>query len=111
MAHHLPPDAARVGVIRPIATDPGGPSDLALPAAQQALDRAGLAVADVDLIVFATMTPDVTFPGSACYLQDKLGCGTIGAGITPQRTSAREKRAEAVASATSQQATMPTPPP
>ena len=33
----------------------------------------------VDLIVFATMTPDVAFPGSGCYLQDKLGCQTVGA--------------------------------
>jgi 3-oxoacyl-[acyl-carrier-protein] synthase-3 len=79
LAHHLPADAARVGVVRPIASDPGGPSDLALPAAQNALERAGLVVADVELIVFATMTPDVTFPGAACYLQDKLGCGTVGA--------------------------------
>src|SRR5207247_30517 len=35
--------------------------------------------ADVDLIVFATMTPDVAFPGSGCYLQNKLGCRTVGA--------------------------------
>lgn len=79
LAHHLPPDAARVGVVRPIATDPGGPSDLAVPAAQQALAQAGLGVGDVQFIVFATMTPDVTFPGSACFLQDKLGCDTVGA--------------------------------
>jgi 3-oxoacyl-[acyl-carrier-protein] synthase-3 len=68
-----------VGVTRPIAIDPGGPSDLALPAAQRALEHAGLGVADVELIIFATMTPDVTFPGSACFLQDKLGCETVGA--------------------------------
>lgn len=79
LAHHLPPDAARGGVVRPIASDPGGPSDLALPAARHALERAGLGVGDVELIVFATMTPDVTFPGSACFLQDKLGCDTVGA--------------------------------
>ena len=79
LAHHLPADVARAGVVRPIATDPGGPSDLAVPAAQQALAQAGLGVGDVEFIVFATMTPDVTFPGSACYLQDKLGCDTVGA--------------------------------
>jgi 3-oxoacyl-[acyl-carrier-protein] synthase-3 len=33
----------------------------------------------VDLIVFATMTPDIPFPGSGCFLQHKLGCRTIGA--------------------------------
>jgi 3-oxoacyl-[acyl-carrier-protein] synthase III len=65
--------------VRPIASDPGGPSDLAVPAAHQALEQAGVGVGDVEFIVFATMTPDVTFPGSACYLQDKLGCETIGA--------------------------------
>ena len=56
-----------------------GPSDLAREAALPALTGAGLEPADVDLIVFATMTPDVAFPGSGCYLQDKLGCRTVGA--------------------------------
>lgn len=79
LAHHLPPDTARVGVTRPIASEPGGPSDLAVLAAQKSLQRAGLTERDVELIVFATMTPDVTFPGSACFLQDKLGCDTVGA--------------------------------
>jgi 3-oxoacyl-[acyl-carrier-protein] synthase-3 len=68
-----------VGVTRPIASDPGGASDLALPAARSALERAGLSERDVQLLIFATMTPDVTFPGAACYLQDKLGCDTVGA--------------------------------
>jgi 3-oxoacyl-[acyl-carrier-protein] synthase III len=56
-----------------------GPSDLGTEAARDAVARAGFAVDDVDLIVFATMTPDVAFPGSGCYLQDKLGCRTVGA--------------------------------
>jgi 3-oxoacyl-[acyl-carrier-protein] synthase-3 len=60
--------------------EPGrGPSDLGRDAAEVALARAGLAPADVDLIVFATMTPDIAFPGSGCFLQDKLGCRTVGA--------------------------------
>jgi 3-oxoacyl-[acyl-carrier-protein] synthase-3 len=33
----------------------------------------------VELVIFATMTPDVTFPGPGCYLQHKLACRTIGA--------------------------------
>jgi 3-oxoacyl-[acyl-carrier-protein] synthase-3 len=33
----------------------------------------------VDLIVFASMTPDIAFPGSGCFLQHKLGCRTVGA--------------------------------
>ncbi len=56
-----------------------GPSDLARHAAEKALAGSGATVEDLSLIVFATATPDVTFPGSACYLQHKLGAGTIGA--------------------------------
>ena len=61
------------------AADGEGPSHLAREAALAALAGAGLEPADVDLIVFATMTPDVAFPGSGCYLQHQLGCRTVGA--------------------------------
>src|ERR1700691_5076266 len=50
-----------------------GASDLALPAAKMAIERAGRTVRDVDMIIFATLSPDVNFPGSGCYLGDKLG--------------------------------------
>jgi 3-oxoacyl-[acyl-carrier-protein] synthase III len=56
-----------------------GPSDLGREAALGALAAAGLEPADVDLIVFATMTPDIPFPGPGCFLQHKLGCRTVGA--------------------------------
>jgi 3-oxoacyl-[acyl-carrier-protein] synthase-3 len=56
-----------------------GPSDLAADAARMALTRAGLQARDVELLLFATMTPDVAFPGSGCFLQDKLGVEPIGA--------------------------------
>ncbi len=56
-----------------------GPSDLAREASLAALAGAGLGPADVDLIVFATITPDIAFPGSGCYLQHKLACRTVGA--------------------------------
>jgi 3-oxoacyl-[acyl-carrier-protein] synthase-3 len=56
-----------------------GPSDLAKVAAANALREAGIGATDIDFLIFATMTPDVTFPGAGCYLQHKLGCGTIGA--------------------------------
>ena len=60
--------------------DPGvGPSDLAKVAAAAAIARASLDSKDVEFLIFATMTPDVTFPGAGCYLQHKLGCATVGA--------------------------------
>ena len=72
--------AELTGVTRRHHADDGhGPSDLAREAALAALASAGLGPADVDLIVFATMTPDIAFPGSGCFLQEKLGCRTVGA--------------------------------
>ncbi len=50
-----------------------GSSDLAVPAAKMAVERAGRTLKDVDMIIFATLSPDVTFPGSGCLLADKLG--------------------------------------
>jgi 3-oxoacyl-[acyl-carrier-protein] synthase-3 len=72
--------SAASGVERRHYAAPGlGPSDLAKLAAEQALAAARLTPDDVDLIVFATMTPDIPFPGSGCFLQHKLGCRTVGA--------------------------------
>ncbi len=48
-------------------------SDLALPAAQAAMQAAGVQPADIDLIVVATSTPDMVFPSTAAILQHKLG--------------------------------------
>jgi len=48
-------------------------SDLALPAAQAALDAAGITAGEIDLIIVATSTPDMVFPSTACLLQQKLG--------------------------------------
>ncbi|MDP6570743.1 MAG: beta-ketoacyl-ACP synthase III [Candidatus Marinimicrobia bacterium] len=56
-----------------------GPSDLAIPATEQALLAAGLTVKDIDFIIFATSTPDYYAPGSGCLLQEKMGFGEIGA--------------------------------
>jgi 3-oxoacyl-[acyl-carrier-protein] synthase-3 len=64
----------RSGVEARHFVDPGtGTSDLALGASRKALEAAGLSPDDVDLIVFATMTPDHFFPGSGALLQAKLG--------------------------------------
>ncbi|MDB5448515.1 MAG: fabH [Phenylobacterium sp.] len=49
-------------------------SDLATAAARRALAAAGRTPADVDLIVVATTTPDLTFPATATIVQRKLGC-------------------------------------
>ncbi|HCL57826.1 MAG TPA: 3-oxoacyl-ACP synthase [Spirochaetia bacterium] len=54
-------------------------SDIAVKAAQNALDMAGLKAQDIDMILFATVTPDMVFPATACLVQNKLGCRTIPA--------------------------------
>ena len=55
-------------------TDDQPVSDLAVGAAQRALAAAGRTPADVDLIIVATTTPDLTFPATATIVQRKLGC-------------------------------------
>lgn len=47
-------------------------SDLGLLAARKAIEDAGIEKEDVDMIIFATLSPDHHFPGSACYMQPKL---------------------------------------
>jgi 3-oxoacyl-[acyl-carrier-protein] synthase-3 len=64
----------RTGIrARHFAADGVTCSDLALPAAQAALQAAGRTVGDVDLIIVATSTPDMVFPSTAALLQAKLG--------------------------------------
>lgn len=48
-------------------------SDLGTKAAQAALDMAGLQASDIDAVVVATSTPDLTFPSAATMIQHKLG--------------------------------------
>jgi 3-oxoacyl-[acyl-carrier-protein] synthase-3 len=55
------------------AADDVAVSDLAVQAARQALDAAGRTPADVDLIIVATTTGDLTFPATATIVQHKLG--------------------------------------
>ena len=55
-------------------------SDLAVKAARVALERAGLAAEDLDMIILTTATPDyIGFPATACVVQDKLGAKNAGA--------------------------------
>ena len=55
------------------AADDEPTSDLALRAAEKALAAAGRTAADIDLIIVATTTADLTFPATACIVQRKLG--------------------------------------
>jgi 3-oxoacyl-[acyl-carrier-protein] synthase-3 len=48
-------------------------SDLGAEAARRAMEAAGVLPADIDLVIFATSTPDMVFPSAACILQSKLG--------------------------------------
>ncbi len=60
------------------APDDWATSDLALPAAQQALARAGLAPEDLDLIILGTDSPDYITPATSVVLQHKLGAVNAG---------------------------------
>ncbi len=65
---------ARTGIKqRHIAAEGELTSDLAVKAAERALERAGIAAQEVDLIVLATSTPDQTFPATATRVQARLG--------------------------------------
>jgi 3-oxoacyl-[acyl-carrier-protein] synthase-3 len=64
----------RTGIAqRHIADESQTASDLALEASRRALEAAGVAAEEIDLIVLATSTPDFVFPSTACLLQAKLG--------------------------------------
>lgn len=58
---------------RRIADESEAASDLAIPAARRALEMARLNEKDLDLIMVATITPDMFFPSTACLVQDRLG--------------------------------------
>jgi 3-oxoacyl-[acyl-carrier-protein] synthase-3 len=58
---------------RRIAAPEEAASDLALPAARQALEQAGVAPEQVDLVIVATATPDMLFPATAAIVADALG--------------------------------------
>ena len=64
----------RTGIkARHIAADNEKTSDLAHAAALRALDDAGIAAGEIDLIIVATATPDMQFPAAATIVQQKLG--------------------------------------
>ncbi len=70
----------RTGIrARHFAADGVNASDLALLAAQAALQAARRTADDIDLIIVATSTPDMVFPSTACILQHKLGANGCAA--------------------------------
>lgn len=63
----------RTGICQRYIAENMSTLDLALAASRQAIERAGCAPADIDLIIVATTTPDGVFPSMACRLQAALG--------------------------------------
>jgi 3-oxoacyl-[acyl-carrier-protein] synthase-3 len=71
---------ARSGIReRRIAAPDEATSDLAIRAAQRALEDSGIAASEIDLVVVATVTPDYPMPSTACIVQHKLGVPTSAA--------------------------------
>jgi 3-oxoacyl-[acyl-carrier-protein] synthase-3 len=64
---------------RHFAAEGTGSSELGSEAARRALADAGRTAADVDFVIFATTTPDWTFPGNGVVVQQQLGLGEVGA--------------------------------
>lgn len=64
---------------RRIAENGTRASDLGTKAAEEALRNAGMGPSDIDLIIAATITPDMFFPSTACMIQNNLGaqCGAF----------------------------------
>ncbi len=64
---------------RRIAEDTEALSDIALPACRDALAQAGLEGKDIDLLIVATVTPDMAFPSTGAILADRLGATSAAA--------------------------------
>jgi 3-oxoacyl-[acyl-carrier-protein] synthase-3 len=58
---------------RRISAESEATSDLGAAAAKEAIKKAGLKPEQIDLILVATITPDMFFPSTACFIQDKIG--------------------------------------
>jgi len=54
-------------------------SDLAARAAMRAIQKAGISPGEIDLIIVATITPDMPFPSTACLVQQKIGANRAAA--------------------------------
>jgi 3-oxoacyl-[acyl-carrier-protein] synthase-3 len=70
----------RTGIVeRRWISDEDNNVDLAHRASLKAIEMAGIAVQDIDFIIFATLSTDCFFPGTGCLLQEKLGLPGVGA--------------------------------
>jgi 3-oxoacyl-[acyl-carrier-protein] synthase-3 len=63
----------RTGISERRVLEHGATSDLAVPAVQMLLKNRGITADEIDAIIFATVTPDMFFPATACVLQQKIG--------------------------------------
>lgn len=64
----------RTGIVQRHVVEPGtATSDLAVGATRRLLEQRGVGPNDIDLLIVATVTPDMMFPATACLVQDKLG--------------------------------------
>ncbi len=71
---------SRTGIkARRVASESEATSDLASEAAKRALETAGIAAEELDLIIVATVSPDMAFPSTACLVQAKLGARNAAA--------------------------------
>ena len=91
VGHYVPPDVLdnhyfetyldtsdqwireRTGIRERRILKEGATSDLAVPAIRTCLERRGIGPEEIDLIIVATVTPDMFFPSTACVIQDKVG--------------------------------------
>lgn len=68
----------RTGIVERRWVEPGeGGAELATRASKEAIERAGIAPTDIDLIVYATLSPDYNFPGTGVFVQRMLGLKEI----------------------------------
>src|SRR5512141_647703 len=64
----------RTGIRQRHVVEPGTPTSvIAAKAAQDALVRRGISADELDLIIVATVTPDMLFPATACLVQERIG--------------------------------------
>ncbi len=63
----------RTGIVERRILEKGATSDLAVKATEQLLEHRGISGDEIDLIIVATVTPDMFFPSTACLVQDRIG--------------------------------------